>query len=210
MGIGALGFALWSLYDGAIKYPHAQERALAFEQLYDENRADDWAVYASERGWSAAIPEQSKTEDAYKASIFMQYAQFVVAGLVGIWLISLPIRARGRWIEANDTGITSSWGQSLKFEDVTNLEKRQWRGKGIAKVAYMENGRKRRFVIDDYKFDRHNTDAILYELEQRIDPELITGGPPDPPPGEEDAVEGEYSDEALVHDQHEGSSPNRG
>ena len=27
-------------------------------------------------------------------------------------------------------------------------------------------------------------DQILYELEQRIDPEKIVNGPPEPPPGE--------------------------
>jgi hypothetical protein len=34
MGIAAIGFSLWSLYDGTIAYPHNQERAVAFEKLY--------------------------------------------------------------------------------------------------------------------------------------------------------------------------------
>lgn len=185
MGIAAIGFALWSAYDGAIKYPHAQERAIEFERLFAEDKADQWEAFATERGWSTSIPKQSKTDDEFRGSIWMQWAQFIVAGLIGLWLVSIPLRARGRWIESSDTGITSSWGQSLNFSDVVNLEKRQWRSKGIAKVTYLDNGQKRRFVIDDYKFDRYKTDAILYELEQRIDTALITGGPPEPPPGEE-------------------------
>jgi hypothetical protein len=40
------------------------------------------------------------------------------------------------------------------------------------------------FVIDDFKFKREATDQILFELEQRIDIERITGGPPEPLPGE--------------------------
>jgi hypothetical protein len=184
MGIAAIGFALYCLYDGYIGYPHKQERALAFEKLYAEKKADQWEAYANERGWSAAIPEEPKSEEEYRGDIVMQYAMAVVSGLIGVWLISIPLRARGRWIESSDTGITSSWGQSLNFADIVSLDKRQWRNKGIARVTYAENGRKRRFVIDDYKFDRHKTDAILYELEQRIDPSLISGGPPEPPPGE--------------------------
>jgi hypothetical protein len=185
MGIGALLFALYCVYDGFIGYPHKQEKALAFEKLYAEDRADEWEAYAAEQGWSAAIPVQPKTDDEYHGDILMQHAMAVVTGLIGVWLISIPLRARGRWIEASDTGITSSWGQSLNFADITAVDKRQWRSKGIARVTYNDNGRKRRFVIDDYKFDRDKTDEILFELEQRIDPELITGGPPETPPGEE-------------------------
>jgi hypothetical protein len=184
MGIAAILFALYCVYDGFIGYPNKQERALAFEKLYTDGRADEWEAYATERGWSTAIPEQPKPDDEHRGDIVMQHAMAVVTGLIGIWLISIPLRARGRWIESSDTGITSSWGQSLNFTDITALDKRQWRSKGIARVTYNDNGSKRRFILDDYKFDRHKTDEILYELEQRIDPALITGGPPESPPGE--------------------------
>jgi hypothetical protein len=197
MGIAAIGFSLWSLYDGTVAYPHKQERALAFEQLYSEGKTDQWEAFATERGWSTSIPEESKSEEDYKTSIVLQYSMFIVAGLIGIWLISIPLRARGRWIEGTGSGITSSWGQSFNYDQVENLEKRQWRKKGIARVTYIEDGRRRRFVIDDYKFDRYKTDAILYELEQNIDPERITGGPPDPPPGSEEVAEAD-ADQAAV------------
>ncbi|MCI0334914.1 MAG: hypothetical protein L0228_17015 [Planctomycetes bacterium] len=198
MGIAAIGFALYCLVDGTIRYPHKQERAIAFEKLYADNQVDQWEEFALERGWSTSIPEQSKSEEEYRTSIMQQYAMFVVAGLVGLWLVSIPLRARGRWIESTDTGITSSWGQSLNFSDVVNLEKRQWRSKGIAKVTYLENGRKQRFVLDDYKFDRQKTDAILYELEQHIDPALITGGPPESPPEEGNGVTVDTTAESLA------------
>jgi hypothetical protein len=192
MGLVAIGFSLWSLYDGAIGYPHAQDRALVFEKDFHDRPTEEWVAFAEEQGWSTELPEESKSAEEYKFSIVSQYVMFVVAGLIGLYLISIPLRARGRWIESTEDGITSSWGQSFKFDDVVNLEKRQWKRKGIAKVTYLDAGRKRRFVLDDYKFDRYKTDEILYELEQRIDPEKITGGPPDPPPGsheQETAVE---------------------
>jgi hypothetical protein len=196
MGIAAIGFALWCLYDGTIKYPREQERALAWEKDFSDKPTEHWIAFAEERGWSTSLPHQSKSEEDYNASIVGQYVMGGVSGLLGIWLISIPLRARGRWIESTGTGITSSWGQSLNYSDIVNLEKRQWRKKGIAKVTYMEDGRKRKFVIDDYKFDRHKTDEILYELEQNIDPDKITGGPPDPPPGSE-----EQADEVATTDQ---------
>jgi hypothetical protein len=105
-----------------------------------------------------------------------------IVGVVALLLLSIPLRARARWIEGSDTGITSSWGQSFNYDQVLELNKRQWRSKGIAKVTYQEGNRKRRFVIDDYKFSRYPTDDILYALEQNIAPERITGGPPEPLP----------------------------
>jgi hypothetical protein len=35
-------------------------------------------------------------------------------------------------------------------------------------------------VIDDFKFKRQPTDAILRQLESKIQLDLITGGPPEP------------------------------
>ena len=48
-----------------------------------------------------------------------------------------------------------------------------------ARITYHDGQRSRQFGLDDYKFDRHATDAILFEIEQRIDPALISGGPPE-------------------------------
>ena len=110
--------------------------------------------------------------------------------------LSIPLRAKCRWIEANDEGLASSWGQSLNYDQITDVNKRQWRSKGIAKISYNDGRGTKRFVIDDYKFDRYPTDAILYEVEQRIDPTLITNGAPEPPPGEaEEPVTEDYAAE---------------
>ncbi len=194
MGIVAIGFALWSLYDGMVKYPALRTHGFAefkvdykslfedshtkslsvdeFEHVADPEHVQEWAKYAHDRGFKS-VPE-----------IFTQYIQAAVAGIVGLFLLSIPLRARGRWIEADETGITTSWGESFQFDQVEQLNKRKWRDKGLAKVTYIANGRRRQFIIDDLKFMREPTDAILFELEQRIELERITGGPPEPLPGE--------------------------
>lgn len=194
MGIVAIGFGLWSLYDGMVKYP--AQRVVGFddfkieykslfenprfkamtvdqlEQSTDDERRQEWAKYMHDRGIKS-IPE-----------IFTQYVQTAVASIAGLFLISIPLRARGRWIEGNETGISSSWGQSFQYDEIEQVNKRKWRDKGIAKVTYVAGGRRQVFVIDDFKFMREPTDKILVELEQRIDVERITGGPPEPLPGE--------------------------
>jgi hypothetical protein len=148
-----------------------------FEQKADHDPRLEWAKYMHERGIKS-IPE-----------VFTQYVQAAVATLIGLFLLSIPLRSRGRWIEADETGITSSWGQSFRYDEVEEVNKRRWRDKGIAKVTYVAGGRRQLFVIDDFKFVRESTDQILFELEQRIELERITGGPPEPLPGEGEYVE---------------------
>jgi hypothetical protein len=184
MGIAALGFALWSLYDGAVKYPRQRERALALRKLMEENRVNEWEAYARERGWPAAT--EGLGEPRSEGDIWEQYVMAAVAGAIGLWLLWGVWRARGTWIESTASGITSSWGKSLEFDEVLSIDKRKWRSKGIAKVTYRDNGRQRRFIIDDYKFERQATGQILRELESKIDPEKITGGPPEALPQDPD------------------------
>ena len=181
MGVIALGFALYCLYDGFIGYPNQRERALAFHELETELGQDPvafrdrWHEVARENNWDTEYPGEPKSE----GDIIMQFVMAAGSAAVGLWLLGGAWLARGRWIESTDSGIHSSWGQNFRFDQIVALNKRKWRDKGIAKVTYEENGRKRRFVIDDYKFDRYLTDGILRELEANIDPALITGGPPE-------------------------------
>ena len=184
IGLAAFGFGLWSLYDGAINYPSQRERGLAFEKLMKEERGDEWDAYATERGWRTEFPGEPKSE----ADIVMQYAMAAIAGTVGFFTLLGVWRSRGRWIEASGAGLTSSWGQSFDFDQVVSLDKRQWRGKGIAKVKYQDGNRRRKFVLDDFKFDRQATDTILRELEAKIGADKIINGPPEPPLEELDAA----------------------
>jgi hypothetical protein len=192
MGVVAIGFALWSLYDGMVKYPAQRVRGfdefkVDYKSLFEDSPAKSMSVDEFER---TAKDEPKLEWDKYMhdrgiksiPEVFTQYVQAAVAGLVGLFLLSIPIRSRGRWIEANESGITSSWGESFQYDQVEALNKRRWRDKGIAKVTYIDGGRRRRFVIDDFKFMRKPTDQILFELEQRIELERITGGPPESPP----------------------------
>ena len=194
MGIVAIGFALWSLYDGTIVYP--AKRTTGFDDFkadYKDDFADPRKKALSVDQFEVIAPigtELRAKWGDYSHSrnipsgpdIFMQFVMVAVAGVAGIFLISIPIRARGRWIEGDESGITSSWGQSFQYDQLEQVNKRKWRDKGIAKVTYIDNGRRKLFVIDDFKFMREPTDKILYELEQRIEVERITDGPPEDPP----------------------------
>ena len=169
IGVAAIGFSLWSLYDGAVTYPNQRVRALAFQKLVEEGRQTKWGEYARERGWPLKQPGEPKTQ----ADFTMQYIMAAIAGTVGLAFLLVVLRSRGRWIEATSTGIRTSWGQQCDFDRILTLNKKRWREKGIAKVTYAEGKRKRRLVLDSYKFERSAVNDILYELEGRIGEEKI-------------------------------------
>jgi hypothetical protein len=196
MGLALVLFSLWCLYDGAIKYPQERQRALEdFKAQVREHHIPDVEKYVAEN-WDK-YAEENKIRG--EVDFVLQYVMAGVAGMVGLLLLSIPLRLRGKWIEASDRGVSSSWGQAFDFDQVISLDKRKWRKKGIATVTYREGDRKRRFVLDDYKFDRYPTDDILFELEQRIGVDKITGGPPEPLPDEEQSAANPTDNESEAH-----------
>jgi hypothetical protein len=190
IGIAALAFAAWFFYDGIVKWPNERERILAHNQLAEELKGEDplvfqerWHALTKEKGWPIAVPQGEAKSDA---EIMGQYFFGSGAALVGLWLLWGVWRARGQWIEQTENGLTASWGQSLDYDQVLSIDKRKWRNKGIAKIRYQDGNRKRRFVLDNFKFDRDTTDRILYDLESRVGHDKITNGPPEMSPDDSD------------------------
>lgn len=171
-----VGFALWFLYDGTITYPRQRERAQTYEKLMKEGRGSEWAEVAGEHGWSTDDPGKPRSE----VEIDAQLVYGAIAGVPGLFCVFVLLRVRGRWIELDETGLRTSRGRRVEFDQITTLDKKKWKTKGIARIGYRQGGRKRRLVLDDWKYDDAPTAAILREVEARIDPSQIIGGAPEP------------------------------
>jgi hypothetical protein len=174
------GAAIWFIYDGAVKYPNQRVRALKYIEFKDKFTDEvelkkEWKAFAAEQGWPTDNPGKPKDQ----IDFYVQFGMAAAAAPVGLLFLVLIIRAFGRWIEVYETGIRTSWGRELKFEQIVSLDKNKWKSKGIAKVIYEDNGRTSRVVLDDFKYEVKPTEEILKEVESRIDPEIIVGGPPE-------------------------------
>ncbi len=171
-----LGFAAWFLYDGTITYPRQRERALKYKELRDADRLAEWRGVATERGWPSDPPGDPKSQ----ADIYSQLVLAAVVAVPGLLFAVFLIRARGRWIEMTETGLRTSWGRQLEFGQITRLDKRKWKSKGIARIRYQDSGRHRQVVLDDCKYDPDPTTEILRGVESRLDPSQIVGGRAEP------------------------------
>ncbi|MEM6329616.1 MAG: hypothetical protein AAF790_05140 [Planctomycetota bacterium] len=196
---GAFVFMLLCIYDGAVKWPAQHERFVVYTELSENQRGGEWESVAAERGW----PLEPPAKDRSPAEI---NGQFVFAGIclaVVLALMVFILRSRGRWMQADGAQITTSWGETVAYDAVEEIDKRKWEKKGLAYIRHStgsDDGGPKRFVLDDFKFVRKPTDAILYQMEQAVGVEKITGGAPEQDLAAKaaDAVDGDGSDSAAV------------
>lgn len=172
------GFSGWFLYDGYVAYPRDRRIAQEFAQYKDQGKQKDWPAYALSQGW----PDGSKGEPGRLHSdtdILVQQILGYALLPFGLLFLSNLIRLNGRWIEADDQGLVTSWGQRVSFAQVTEFDKSRWKSKGIAVVKYAEpSGKARRLVLDDWKYHRQATTQLVELVQSKINPELVTGEPP--------------------------------
>ncbi len=217
MGILAIGFSLWCLYDGIIGYPAKRLKGFEdFKSDYHSLFADSKIptnlpeLTAQMRRESAdkAVKDVVRAWDKYAhdrnfpvaANIIFQFIMTGITAVIGVVLISIPLRRRGQWIELDDAGLRTSQGQSFHFDQIESINKRKWRNKGLATITYRDGNRKQKFVLDDMKFMREPMDAILVEIEQKVGVDKITGGPPESGAEESAGDSDDFSNPAPAHE----------
>ena len=197
--------ALWFAYDGFIGYPSKLPAAEAYDEIRDleaEERFQRWEqILADNPGFPEDAPEKSASE--INDDIVGQYFWSAIFSIVGIPALVLFFRSRGSWVEPTEDGLTTSWGQKLKFADVTRLNKRRWKDKGIAKATYIDGDQTKTFVFDDFKFEREPIGKMLRDLEAVLERDNIVGGPTEVENDEEKARQ--LAEEAAAEEQSDDS-----
>ena len=171
--LGCAGFAAWCLYDGLIAYPNKLTIAEAYEQLPEENRRDAWKELAAEKGWPTLTP--SKTAEDIRHDIGSQFMMVVLCTLFAVPALLMFMSGQGTWIEGDETILRNSKGQELAIASITNIDKRKWDAKGIAKIYYEVDGKKKKFVMDDFKYDRASMGQLMRFAEAGLTEEQVKG-----------------------------------
>ena len=100
-----------------------------FERSADAERRHEWDKYMHDRGIKS-IPE-----------IFTQYVQAAVAGLVGLFLLSIPIRRAAAGSKPTNPASLPAGDSRSNTTRSSRSTNARWRDKGIAKVTYVADGR---------------------------------------------------------------------
>jgi len=172
IALACLGWGAYCIYDGFVAYPAQTEVYLEFKKTQTDNPTgwqEEWETKAKENGWPL---KQGKIKDRRG---FDTYAQYVMAA------ITLPIgcvfglgylRNAGRWVAADESGLTTNSGKTAAWEDIQDVDTTRWKTKGIAYVIFRKpsdsEGQTDRILLDDWKFDREPTRKIMQQIEQHL------------------------------------------
>ncbi len=154
----------WFLWDGKVNWPRSNERWLAQDELQKSGRDAEWPALAASRGWTTEKPHK-----LYKsADLSMQFACSGLCTVLGVIALAYWLAQKGRMLKSDADAVYSPTGTRVPFSAITGLGKRKWEDKGLATVLYDIEGRKGKFVLDDYKFDRDPTHQIVTEIEEKL------------------------------------------
>ena len=186
VGLMCTGMCLYCIYDGKVTYPNQQKRADEYKAFAEENQDLDerkidekWNETAkTTHGWLARTLKKRRSD----YDINQQFVMAFVTGLIGLIFLYKLISNRGRWVEADGNILRTSEKREAQLDQIDVLDKKLWQNKGIAKVLYEKNGKKKKIVLDDCNYMRDTTQDILRHVEASIDVAKIINGKPEPPP----------------------------
>jgi hypothetical protein len=156
--IGLAGYFCW---DGKIGYPRKNERWLAYEKHRTEDRISEWPADAASRGWTDKVPEKFYG----RGDILMQFVCAGLFGCLGLIVLGYWAAQKDRVLKTAEGSLIEPSGKRIPFGSITGLGKKNWEKKGLATVRYEVEGRRGKFVLDDYKFEAEPTHKILAEIE---------------------------------------------
>ena len=167
IGLAALIFSGWFLYDGMVKYPLQKEQFEAHQKVYQEHPDPTeagriWEELAREKGWPTTNPTQKTDKDIFTQKLLAGICAPIGLGFLFVFLTSL-----GKWVEADEQGLKAKGGKETDYESITSIDKSRWQSKGITVVYYQSNGKSDQITLDDWKFEREPTKRIMQAIEER-------------------------------------------
>lgn len=173
-----LPYAGYFFWDGAIGYPAADRRYHEWKNYHDAGKLDEWQAVAQRNGWKSDEWEkwlsdphqQGKVPEDYRGrgKYIEQFVCGSFAFTLGLVVLAYWYTQKDRVLRTDEEAVYSPAGSRIPFSAITGLGKKKWENKGFATVLYKIDGRKGRFILDDYKFDREATHQILAEIEEKL------------------------------------------
>ena len=155
--------SLWFLWDGLIGYPRSNERWDAHESR--KATPGEWEKYCRQRGWKTEPPHRRFEH----SDIVGQYVFAGLTGVIGIFSLVYWLRVRRSTLKSDEGAVFTPSGVRVPYESITQIDQRKWKSKGLATVFYTLDGAKRRFILDDAKYEPEGLDTILADILQRTE-----------------------------------------
>ncbi len=157
---------LWFFYDYKVGYPEKLQQYQEHEKYKRDGRVEEWIKYSAERGWPKEpddVKEQSKVDEQLYWAVF--------AGALGLVSALYHVLSYPKKLTADATSFTPPWGPQIAFTEVTKIDRRPWKLKGLAKAYYTQNGRSKKASIDDLRFK--GAEQVLARIQANFSGEIL-------------------------------------
>jgi hypothetical protein len=129
-------------FDYSRKWP--EEIVNGYDQLKKSEMFPLWKAYSQRTGLDIKPNDKIFNEDDIKT-------QLIICGVtIVLFLISVfsSLRIMGRSMKVTATGYSPPGGSEIPFSAMRKIDKRKWRGKGLATIYYEEAGVTRKAKVD--------------------------------------------------------------
>ncbi|MEO1529761.1 MAG: hypothetical protein AAFX06_30455 [Planctomycetota bacterium] len=199
--LGCLGYSGLCLKDGLWAYPKKLTVAMAYEELPEEGREEAWEKLAAEKGWPPVAP--AKEAKKIRQDIGTQFLQIALCMLFGVPAVMMWMGGQGTWIEGDESILRNSKGVEVPIESITKIDKRKWPEKGIAKIYYEVDGKTKKFVMDDFKYNREAMGELMKFAEANLVEDQLIGDGFERDKFEEEEYDEDVDGEELDEEEYE-------
>jgi hypothetical protein len=169
-----VGWGVYSIYDGFVKYPRANEAAVQKEVERVETASGQTVTPAQREDI------RSKTTLPHPGwDVPFNRGAGIILPPLGIALLAWALyNSRGEYRLAADQ-LHIPGHPPIPLDNIRKIDKRLWERKGIAYIEYEVPGstERRQFKLDDFVYDRQPTDAIFEQIEKHVGAMLEQGNP---------------------------------
>ncbi|MEM9587635.1 MAG: hypothetical protein AAGA03_10170 [Planctomycetota bacterium] len=202
IALACFAYSAWCLYDAFVAYPAQLEVARAYESIDKSQRLNAWPEMAKKNGWSPREPKKSAKD--ISDGIGKQFAMVAICALIAVPALLKWFSGQGTWVEGDETLIRNSRGQEVPLGSIVKIDKTKWPDKGIAKIHYEVDGKSKKFVMDDFKYEREPMGSLMEFAEAQVTDEQIIGDQRETQKRQErEAAEARAAEEAAAEEAEE-------
>jgi hypothetical protein len=160
-----IGYGLWSIYDGFVRYPRANEAEIQKE------------VTRVETASGKPVTPEERREIAAKTTLphggwdvpFNQWIGIILPPVGLAMLAWMLYNSRGEYRLERDT-LHVPGHPPVPMDNIRKIDKRLWERKGIAYIEYEvpQSLKRAQFKLDDFIYERGPTDAIFERIEKHV------------------------------------------
>jgi hypothetical protein len=160
-----LAFSAYFFYDWKLGYPKQKVIYDEFQQYEKSGRTEEWVRHANAKGWP------TKPDEITDEKIQGQFNWGLGVGIVGLLSLGYYLLSYPKKLTADANGFQPPWHPYIPFSQITKVDRRSWKNKGIAVVYYKNGDAEKKAPLDDLRFI--GAQAILDRIQEKFSGEVV-------------------------------------